>query len=117
MSLLTPLLKAREVLGVSPDDDAPAIKRAYRQLVLAHPPDADPEGFRRVRDAFELLSDPSARAREMLLRPVPAVEPPRPAAPPEAPAPGALALALLRTLAAQIDVDELCRTKEGKPPS
>ena len=66
MSLLRPFMEARAVLGVSAADDAAAIKRAYRRLAVAHPPDTDSEGFRRVRDAYELLTEPSTRVREML---------------------------------------------------
>jgi hypothetical protein len=32
-----------------------ALKRAYLKAVRKHPPERDPEGFRRVRDAFEWL--------------------------------------------------------------
>ncbi|WP_438030361.1 DnaJ domain-containing protein [Sorangium sp. So ce233] len=108
MSVLDPFLEARDALAVAPDADAAAIKRAYRRQVVAHPPDIDPEGFRRVREAFELLSDPGARAREILLRPVPAVDPPSLAAPPEPLPPGALAVRVLRALASQLDLDALC---------
>jgi|HubBroStandDraft_6_1064221.scaffolds.fasta_scaffold161076_2 hypothetical protein len=97
MSLTKPFEDARAALALGPGDiDPAALKRAYRRAVAEHPPDTDADAFRRVREAYELLRDPGPRAREMLLRPVPAVPPP---APPEATPPpprGATAVALLR---------------------
>lgn len=123
MSLLRPFAEARALLGVAPDADAAVVKRAYRKLVLAHPPDTDPEGFRRVRDAFELLTAPGDRVREMLLREVPAIDPPPLPTPPEVKPPAPLALVLLRLVAAEIDAEALLppaapppRTPEGTPP-
>jgi hypothetical protein len=51
--------RAREVLGVDPDADAEAIRRAYRERVKeTHPDrDGDPEAFKRVRWAYEYLSE------------------------------------------------------------
>jgi DnaJ domain len=97
MSIITPFEEARAALGLGDaEEDAAAIKRAYRRTVLQHPPDTDPDGFRRVRDAYELLRDPWARAEDLLTRPLPQVPPPAPpAAPPAAPR-GATAVALLR---------------------
>ena len=103
MSLLRPFSQARAVLGVPAEADAAAIKRAYRKLALAHPPDTDAEGFRRVRDAYELLTDPWARAKAMLLHPEPTVDPAT-SAPPSA---GELPLALLRLAAARVDAAAL----------
>lgn len=57
------------VLGVSKDGSAEEIKRAFRKLALACHPDVagdDPaaaERFKRVRAAYEVLSDPAERAR------------------------------------------------------
>lgn len=110
MSILRPFQLARAALGVPDDADATAVKRAYRKLTLAHPPDTDPEGFRRVRDAYELLTRPFERAHEMLLDPRPAIDPP-PLPPPPGPAPpGELALAILRDAVAHIDVAALLAT-------
>ena len=50
-----------ETLGVSKDAEQKAIKRAYFRGVRAHPPEKDPSGFRRIREAYETLSDPAAR--------------------------------------------------------
>jgi hypothetical protein len=97
MSLTRAFEDARAALALGPGEIDPAtLKRAYRRAVTEHPPDVDPDAFRRVRDAYELLKDPGGRAREMLFRAVPAVPPPAPpdAAPP--PPRGATAIALLR---------------------
>jgi curved DNA-binding protein CbpA len=90
--------EARRVLGVGSDDDAAAIKRAYRRAAASSPPDRDPEGFRRIRDAYELLSDPFERASALLYSPVPLT--PAPSLPPSPvpPQPTALATELLRSI-------------------
>jgi len=51
-----------EVLGLPRDADDAAVRRAWREAVRRHPPDADPEGFRRARQAYEMLRDAAARA-------------------------------------------------------
>ena len=50
------LAEAFEVLGLPEDADAKAIKRAYHKLLKRFKPDRDPQGFRRLRDAFEVAS-------------------------------------------------------------
>mgnify|MGYP000138228956 CR=1 FL=1 len=50
------------VLGLEPDADARAIKRAYHKLLKRHKPDSDPEGFRRLREAYECLTDDAPRS-------------------------------------------------------
>jgi len=47
---------AFEVLGLQPDADTKAIKRAYHKLLKRHKPDRDPDGFRRLREAFEVAT-------------------------------------------------------------
>ncbi|PRQ06275.1 J domain-containing protein [Enhygromyxa salina] len=44
------------VLGITPTMDRAVIKRAYFGLLHQHSPHADPVGFRRIRDAYELLA-------------------------------------------------------------
>jgi hypothetical protein len=44
---------AQRILGVPEDADERTIKRAYALLVRSHRPDTDPEGFRRVHDAYQ----------------------------------------------------------------
>ncbi|MBF4163382.1 molecular chaperone DnaJ [Nocardioides acrostichi] len=56
-----------EILGVSQDADAAAIKKAYRRLAREHHPDVNPdpaskEKFSEVSRAYEVLSDPQKRA-------------------------------------------------------
>ena len=46
--------EARELLGVDGDADERALRRAYLRAVKAHPPERDPEGFARVREAREI---------------------------------------------------------------
>lgn len=47
--------EALEVLGVATDTPPGDVRRAYLRAVKAHPPESDPEGFARVRDAYELV--------------------------------------------------------------
>lgn len=44
-----------DILGIGRDVDAATAKRAYVRLVKAHPPETDPEGFQRVRGAWEAV--------------------------------------------------------------
>jgi hypothetical protein len=106
MSLTTPFEEARAALGLGPAEQDPAvIKRAYRRAVAEHPPDLDPDAFRRIRDAYELLRDPWERAKEVLLRPLPQTPPPAPPAEPVAVPRGATAVALLRLAVMRADPD------------
>lgn len=41
------------VLGLQPDTDARAVKRRYAVLLRATRPDEDPQGFQRLRGAYE----------------------------------------------------------------
>jgi molecular chaperone DnaJ len=58
-----------EVLGVSRDADAAAIKSAYRRLAMRYHPDRNPgdhataEKFKEASEAYAVLSDPEKRAR------------------------------------------------------
>lgn len=54
-------------LGVDPDATGAEIRRAYLDKVREHPPERDPEGFKRVREAYEQLRSPRKRAELALL--------------------------------------------------
>lgn len=98
--------RAFETLGVAPPLDAAELKRAYRRAVAAHPPDRDAEGFRRVREAYELLSAPEDVLR-LLVSTRPTVPAPALLAPPAVDLARALPLAALRHLATQLDARAL----------
>jgi len=63
-SLLTDYYR---LLGVAEDADADALKRVYRAMARAYHPDRNPgdvkaaEHFRRVQEAYEVLSNPEQR--------------------------------------------------------
>ena len=48
--------------GASPEE----LRKAYLALVRQHPPDRDPEKFRAIHTAYQLLSDPLAQAAALL---------------------------------------------------
>lgn len=52
-----------DILGVATDASPQEIKRAYRSLAGRHHPDrgGDPEQFKQVQEAYEVLSDPQRR--------------------------------------------------------
>lgn len=56
------------VLELDPTADSDAIKRAYFQKVREHPPEKDPQQFKRIRAAYDALRTPEARATTDLLR-------------------------------------------------
>jgi hypothetical protein len=65
-------------IGVPPGSSQEEIRRAYLRLVKVRKPETDPEGFRRLREAFDLLREqpePSP-SPEILFRPRPAAERP-----------------------------------------
>lgn len=51
-----------ERLGVAREASGDEVKRAYRALVRVYPPERAPEEFKRIREAYETLSD--ARSRQ-----------------------------------------------------
>lgn len=58
------------VLGLPPTLNLAAVKRAYFDALARHPPHQDPEGFQRVRSAYEVLTRPGALAAAYLTSPV-----------------------------------------------
>jgi curved DNA-binding protein CbpA len=55
-----------EVLGIKPDASDAEVRGAYFSQVQKHPPERDPEGFKTVRAAYEMLRDGRARAHYFL---------------------------------------------------
>ena len=60
-------------LGVVDSASAQEIRRAYKALVRQYPPEKHPEEFKRIREAYETLSDAKSR-KEYDTRPSPEVE-------------------------------------------
>ncbi|MBI3653234.1 MAG: J domain-containing protein [Acidobacteria bacterium] len=52
-----------KVLGLERNATAAQIKQAYFGLVREHSPESDPEGFKRIRAAYEKLRDSKDRAQ------------------------------------------------------
>lgn len=50
------------VLQVISDADEKEIKKAYVKMLRKYPPEKAPEEFKKIREAYEVLSDPIARA-------------------------------------------------------
>jgi curved DNA-binding protein CbpA len=59
------------VLGLEETADDEAIRDAYLTALRTSPPDRDPEGFRRIRDAYEQLRDKERRLALRLFGPPP----------------------------------------------
>ncbi|CAM3915227.1 J domain-containing protein [Mesobacillus zeae] len=50
------MVNAWKILGIAPTDDLSAIKKAYSQKLKLHHPEDDPEGYQRLREAYDYLS-------------------------------------------------------------
>jgi curved DNA-binding protein CbpA len=59
------------VLGLEETADDEAVRAAYLAAVRRSPPDRDPEGFRRIREAYEALRDREQRLALRLFGPPP----------------------------------------------
>ena len=59
------------VLGIEETADDEAVRAAYLAAVRRSPPDRDPEGFRRVREAYEAVRDEERRLALRLFGPEP----------------------------------------------
>ena len=64
----TPVVDPYTVLGIDPQVTLDEIKKAYFALVREHPPERDPEGFKRIRAAYEQVRDPDKRLETDMLR-------------------------------------------------
>ena len=51
------------VLGVPRNASPEAVKKAYFGLIRKHPPEKDPQGFKRIRLAYDSLRDADKRAQ------------------------------------------------------
>jgi curved DNA-binding protein CbpA len=60
-----------EVLGVAEDADDDAVRAAYLSALRRSPPDRDPDGFRRIRAAYEAVQDAERRLALRLFGPAP----------------------------------------------
>src|SRR4249920_2129058 len=59
------------VLGLEETADDDEVRAAYLAAVRRSPPDRDPEGFRRVREAYEAVRDEDRRLALRLFGPAP----------------------------------------------
>ena len=62
------------VLGLDETASDGMIRDAYIAALRISPPDRDPEGFRRIRDAYEQLRDPEKRLALRLFGPTPLLD-------------------------------------------
>jgi curved DNA-binding protein CbpA len=59
------------VLGLDEDASDAAVRAAYLGAVRAHPPDRDPAGFQRIREAYDAIRDEDRRLDLRLFGPSP----------------------------------------------
>ncbi|MSQ47509.1 MAG: molecular chaperone DnaJ [Deltaproteobacteria bacterium] len=59
------------VLGIDETASDEMIREAYIAALRISPPDRDPAGFSRIRDAYEQLRDPEKRLALRLFGPIP----------------------------------------------
>ncbi len=55
-----------EALGVSPQADDDTIRKAYLELVRRFSPDSDPDAFKRISQAYELVKNEKLRLEHYL---------------------------------------------------
>jgi curved DNA-binding protein CbpA len=80
---MTPYSDPYATLGLTRAASAAEVKQAYFALVRAHPPEREPEAFKRIRAAYEQLRDPQRRAETDMLLLEPWPEPSRRRRPPQ----------------------------------
>jgi curved DNA-binding protein CbpA len=54
------------ILGLESAGNAEDVRARYLELVKRHTPDRDPEGFARISRAYDQLSDPVERLKQLL---------------------------------------------------
>jgi len=59
------------VLDVDETAGDDAVRAAYLEAVRRHPPDRDPEGFQRIRSAYDAIRDAERRLAHRLFGPPP----------------------------------------------
>lgn len=59
------------VLGLDEDVSDAAVRAAYLAAIRAHPPDRDPAGFQRIREAYDAIRDEDRRLDLRLFGPPP----------------------------------------------
>ncbi len=109
MSLTEPLLEAAALLGVDVEVDHRVLRRAYRHAARNHPPDRDPEGFARIRAAYERLEGSLDWFNEALRQRYPAGPVPGLPEPPER---GSTAVAVFRDAVSRLPADVLMKELE-----
>jgi curved DNA-binding protein CbpA len=55
-----------DILGVAPDADDIAVRKAYLEAVKRFPPEHCPEQFSAVNDAYQTIKDEESRLRHIL---------------------------------------------------
>ncbi len=50
-----------QTLHVNLNDDSDTIRQAYLDAIRRHPPESDPESFRLINDAYELIKTENSR--------------------------------------------------------
>ena len=59
---------AHQILELKPDATAEEVRKAYLSLVRQYPPDRDPDKFRDIHAAYQMLNDPMVQATALLTR-------------------------------------------------
>ena len=65
------MLNPFTILNIEENADDEAVRAAYVGAIRQSPPDRDPEGFRRIRDAYEAIRDTEKRLAFRLFGPPP----------------------------------------------
>lgn len=65
------MLNPFTILNIDASADDEAVRSAYLQAIRQSPPDRDPEGFQRIRQAYEAIRDAEKRLALRLFGPPP----------------------------------------------